>query len=69
MKTLKDLKESLKEQGVEEYQIESAGTDAFQITFRTKRIFGTPIGFDVVTFTTIGTSTVDEVCISFTVKF
>ena len=70
MKTINDLKKTIKESNVEKYTIQQgiAFKDTFTIQLTTKDVFSMPVGYNVTSFTFAGLPESKGI-ITFTVNF
>lgn len=70
MKTINDLKKTIRESNVEEYTIHQRTTfkDIFTIQLTTKEVFSMPVGYNVTSFSFAGLPD-SKAIISFTVNF
>mgnify|MGYP003661104651 CR=1 FL=1 len=70
MKTLNDLKKTIIESDVEDYEIQQGITlkNTFTIQLTTKNVFSMPNGYNVTSFSFAGLPE-SKACISLTVKF
>jgi type IV secretory pathway component VirB8 len=70
MKTINDLKKTIKESKVEDYQIQQsiAFKNTFTIQLTTKEVFSMPVGYNVTSFSFAGLPE-SKAIISFTVNF